>query len=77
MIIGVPTFAVIYYLIKTAIESRLRKKVLPVETLIYSDINYISEEDNQIIYLEKKDEKEKSRKRRILIEKKKDKNSDV
>lgn len=77
MIIGVPAFAVIYYLIKTAVESRLRKKVLPVETLIYSDINYISEEDNQIIYLEKKDEKEKSRKRRILIEKKKDKNSDV
>ena len=57
--------------------SRLRKKVLPVETLIYSDINYISEEDNQIIYLEKKDIKKKSRKIRMLIEKKKDKNSDV
>ena len=77
MIIGVPTFAVIYYLIKTGVESRLRKKVLPVETLIYSDINYISEEDNQIIYLEKKDIKKKSRKIRMLIEKKKDKNSDV
>lgn len=54
MIIGVPTFAVLYYLIKTAVESRLKRKMLPVETLTYSDINYINDEDNQIVYLEKK-----------------------
>lgn len=54
MIIGVPIFAVLYYLIKTAVESRLKRKMLPVETLTYSDINYINDEDNQIVYLEKK-----------------------
>lgn len=38
MILGVPTFAVIYYLAKTYIESTLKKKQLPTETAAYIDV---------------------------------------
>ncbi|MCI8407989.1 MAG: AI-2E family transporter [Lachnospiraceae bacterium] len=41
MIFGVPTFAVIYHLLKKFVEKRLEKKKLPVETEAYHDLHYI------------------------------------
>ncbi len=42
MIIGVPTFAVIYYIIKTIVENMLYKKELPTETEKYTNIQDFS-----------------------------------
>ncbi len=45
MIIGVPTFAVIYRLIGDFINSRLEKQGLSVSTEDYSDLDYVEETD--------------------------------
>ena len=45
MIIGVPTFAVIYRLIGDLINSKLRKRKLSVRTEDYSDLDYVEEAD--------------------------------
>lgn len=39
MLLGVPTFAVIYYVIKTFLYRALKKKKLPTDTKLYTDIN--------------------------------------
>jgi len=49
MIIGVPVFAVIYYLIKTMLEYRLKKKNLPIETEVYTDVERIDKDSNQLL----------------------------
>ncbi|MBQ0084269.1 MAG: AI-2E family transporter [Clostridiales bacterium] len=41
MLLGVPTFAVIYYIIKTFLYRALKKKKLPTDTELYTDINKI------------------------------------
>ncbi len=55
MILGVPTFAVIYYIANMLINHRLEKKGLPVETVAYgemsyvdSDGTYVSSDDNEM-----------------------------
>lgn len=52
MIIGVPAFAVIYYMIKTFIEWRLRRKLLPESTAVYAGLAYIEPEKNLLVYPE-------------------------
>lgn len=54
MIFGVPTFAVIYHLIKKLIEKRLEKKKLPVQTQDYDGLEYI--QDNKLILKDTKNE---------------------
>lgn len=56
MILGVPTFAVIYYIINMLVNHRLEKKKLPIETAAYgeksyvdSDGTYVHSEDNETI----------------------------
>ena len=44
MIIGVPTFAMIYYVVKLYIAQRLEAKELPTGTSCYDDHNYVSNE---------------------------------
>jgi len=44
MIVGVPTFAVIYYIIKMLIQQKLEQKQLPIETENYNEENYVSED---------------------------------
>lgn len=44
MIIGVPFFAVLYALIKRAINRTLKKKGLPVETSQYQNVDYINDD---------------------------------
>lgn len=43
MIIGVPTFAVFYYIVKLFVTERLEKKKLPTETSCYDGVNYVDE----------------------------------
>ncbi|MCX4267307.1 MAG: AI-2E family transporter [Lachnospiraceae bacterium] len=60
MVIGVPTFAVIYYLIKSGVEYLLWKKGLPVETQEFSGLYQVDEEDHIILYQEKEKEEKKA-----------------
>ncbi len=45
MILGVPVFAVIYFLVKTAIEFKLKKTKMPLESTAYTRIKRIDPED--------------------------------
>lgn len=56
MIFGVPTFAVIYYIIKLVINSRLEKKKLPVSTDSYDMYSYV---DSRGIYIHASDNEDK------------------
>lgn len=41
MILGVPTFAVIYYIVNMLINHRLEKRKLPIETAAYGEKSYV------------------------------------
>ena len=57
MIIGVPTFAMIYYIIKLYIAQRLEGKQLPTGTQCYDDQNYVSNE-GQFVTVKQEEEGE-------------------
>ena len=57
MLLGVPVFAVIYYVIKTFIEWRLAKKKLPTESATYCDVEYIGQ-GNAMIYRKEPENKD-------------------
>ncbi len=59
MIVGVPTFALIYYIFKMYIQQRLEQKKLPTDTECYTESNYVDEEGNFISIEEIKKEEEK------------------
>lgn len=59
MIIGVPTFALIYYVVKMYIQQKLEQKRLPMDTDCYTEKNYVDEEGNFISIEEIKKEEEK------------------
>ena len=44
MIIGVPTFALIYYIFRMFIRQKLEHKLLPVDTEDYTDASYVDDE---------------------------------
>jgi len=48
MIIGVPTFAVFYYIIEMFISHKLKSRNLPIETACYYEGNYVDNEGNYI-----------------------------
>lgn len=52
MIIGVPTFAVIYRLVSERVTALLKKKDLNTETAAYQNLNHIDEESKTYIPLE-------------------------
>lgn len=51
MLLGVPVFAVIYYLVKTFIEYMLYKKKMPLETPSYTEAEGYDTETEQLIYI--------------------------
>ncbi len=51
MLLGVPTFAVIYYLVKTFSEFHLRKKQLPTDSMLYCKIDKIDPDTGEPILL--------------------------
>lgn len=48
MIVGVPTFAVFYYIVNLFITKKLEEKKLPVDTAQYNGMNYVDNEGNYI-----------------------------
>jgi len=50
MILGVPAFAVIYMLIRTLLEKKLRKKHVPVSTQVYHGLWELREETGEPVY---------------------------
>lgn len=53
MLLGVPTFAVIYFLIKTFSEYYLKKKDLPTDSMIYCKVESIDPETGDLVFLKK------------------------
>ena len=51
MLLGVPTFAVIYYIVKLILDNRLEKRKLPVESNCYDTKSYV---DNSGKYVHSK-----------------------
>lgn len=56
MIMGVPTFAVIYYIVQMFLNNRLEKKRLPANSEYYDTMSYV---DNSGNYVHSEEEKEK------------------
>lgn len=54
MLLGVPTFAVVYYLVKTFSEYYLRKKELPTDSMLYCKIEKIDPETGEPVLLPKR-----------------------
>lgn len=48
MLMGVPTFAVIYYIVQMIINSRLEKKHLPGHSDYYDEMSYVDDEGNYV-----------------------------
>lgn len=57
MLLGVPVFAVIYYIVKTFTEWLLRRKNLPVASSDYCTVEYINK-NNMLIYQKGAEEKD-------------------
>lgn len=63
MIMGVPVFAVIYYIIRNMINYVLEKKKLPKETGEYIDVKRLNIETRELELWEKKPEKEEKKRK--------------
>ncbi len=48
MVMGVPTFAVLYYIAEMILDNRLKRKSLPIDTGYYSKMSYVDSEGNYI-----------------------------
>lgn len=73
MILGVPTFAVIYYMINMLINSILKKKDLPTDTECYGENGYV---DSEGVYMQKHEvEEERKKEKEEKQEEKGDKNN--
>lgn len=48
MILGVPTFAVIYYIVNMLINHRLEEKLLPTETASYDELSYVDSDGTYV-----------------------------
>ena len=55
MLFGVPTFAVIYYIVNMLVNSILKKKELPTDTECYGKNGYV---DSEGIYIQKEKQEE-------------------
>lgn len=53
MLLGVPVFAVIYYIIRRLVNHSLRKKNLPERTKEYVEVIAVNEKSNKLIYKDK------------------------
>ena len=59
MLLGVPTFALIYYIIRMFINQKLEHKELPTQTRYYTDESYVDDDGNYIALDENKVKGEK------------------
>lgn len=56
MVLGVPTFAVIYYIISKVVSYILRKRKLPEDSASYTKASGVDLRTNQIIYMQEKED---------------------
>lgn len=56
MLLGVPVFGVIYYLVRRVINYRVRKKDLSDRTQDYILLDYVDEKTNTIVFMKEKNE---------------------
>lgn len=61
MLLGVPVFAVIYYIVQQLLDHRMKKKELPIDTEEYINLEYIDGK-NQIVKFEIEENKEEKEK---------------
>ena len=54
MLIGIPFFAVIYYLVRRVVNYSIKKRNLPVETEGYVKARGVDEATNSLVYAESK-----------------------
>ncbi|MCD7745227.1 MAG: AI-2E family transporter [Lachnospiraceae bacterium] len=59
MIVGVPIFATIYYIVKRIVEAELARQKLPTESMDYVNVDHINE-DNQLVYLSEETARKKT-----------------
>ncbi|MCC8105289.1 MAG: AI-2E family transporter [Clostridiales bacterium] len=59
MIVGVPIFATIYYIIKRIVEAELASQNLPTDSMAYVAVDHI-DENNQLVYLSEESSKKKT-----------------
>lgn len=71
MIMGVPTFAVIYYIVQLLINRKLEEKDLPVTTADYQELASIKTSDYEMVYLTEEEKRGKKKKDLELPGKKK------
>ncbi|SER88643.1 AI-2E family transporter [Lachnobacterium bovis] len=57
MLLGVPIFGVIYYLVTKVVNNILRKKELELETTAYIDVVKVDEKTNDLVYEKLNDQK--------------------
>lgn len=48
MILGVPTFAVIYYIVNMLINHKLEEKLLPTDTASYDELSYVDSDGTYV-----------------------------
>lgn len=48
MILGVPTFALFYYIFKMIVNQKLEQKELPTETVCYTDTSYVDDDGKYV-----------------------------
>lgn len=68
MLLGVPTFAVIYFLVKTFSEYHLKKKELPTDSMLYCRIEKIDPDTGEPILLPKQFSRRKKQTDHGLVE---------
>jgi hypothetical protein len=68
MILGVPTFAVIYFLVKTYVEFKLKENNMPIQTISYTKIKRIDPDTLNSEYLTSNLSKKERRKQNVFAD---------
>lgn len=76
MIIGVPAFAVIYYIIKSFLDHILRKREYPVASAEYVHLKEVKKDSHEMVYYEEDEIKNRPRFLKFSLKKKEKKERD-
>ena len=68
MLLGVPVFAVLYYIVQQLLENLLKEKELPIEDAVYMDLHHI-DRMKEIHTIQEMEEVEEITKKQINLEK--------
>jgi predicted PurR-regulated permease PerM len=59
MLFGVPTFAVIYYIVSMIIDQKLYYKQLPMDSEVYNNAEYVDTKTHKLMYEQQKEPEDK------------------